>query len=81
MHTRAYQLAYDMAKRAEQAYRHELGLDASDFIRFGHWDGLRRGLTGLLITRSMYAQQVLNVCSTLVFVLVAARVHRAGRFR
>jgi hypothetical protein len=40
----SYQLAYDMAKRAERAYRFELGVDDSDFIRFGYWDGLRKGL-------------------------------------
>jgi hypothetical protein len=41
---RSYQLAYDLAKRAERAYRHELGLDSSDFVRFGHWDGMKKGL-------------------------------------
>ncbi|HET9890503.1 MAG TPA: hypothetical protein VFQ42_08385, partial [Mycobacterium sp.] len=40
----AYQLAYDMAKRAERAYRHELGLDTSNFIQFGYWDTLYSGL-------------------------------------
>lgn len=40
----AYQLAYDVAKRAERAYRHELGLEQSDFIRFGYWDSLHKGL-------------------------------------
>jgi hypothetical protein len=45
VHFRSYQLTYDVAKRAEQAYGHELGLDSTDFIRFGYWDSLRRGLT------------------------------------
>ena len=40
----AYQLAFDMAKRAERAYRFELGLTESNFIQFGHWDSLRKGL-------------------------------------
>ena len=40
----AYQLAYDVAKRAEQAYRHELGIDDADFIQFGYWDSLKKGL-------------------------------------
>src|SRR5207249_4194705 len=39
-----YQLAYDMAKRAERAYRFELGLSDSNFIQFGYWDSLRKGL-------------------------------------
>ncbi|MBO3093578.1 neuraminidase-like domain-containing protein [Cellulomonas dongxiuzhuiae] len=44
-HFRSYQLAYDVAKRAEQAYRHELGVDSTSFIRFGYWDSVRRGLS------------------------------------
>jgi hypothetical protein len=40
----AYQLAYDVAKRAERTYRHELGLNDSDFIQFGYWDSLKKGL-------------------------------------
>ncbi|MCG3209849.1 MAG: hypothetical protein FOGNACKC_03476 [Anaerolineae bacterium] len=40
----AYQLAYDLAKRAERCYRFELGIDKSDFIKFGYWDSLRKGL-------------------------------------
>src|SRR5262249_42716488 len=39
-----YKLAYDMAKRAEKAYRFERGLTTSDFIRFGYWDSLRNVL-------------------------------------
>ncbi|MCA3774942.1 MAG: hypothetical protein IN818_08125 [Cutibacterium sp.] len=44
VYMRSYQLAYDLAKRAERAYQHELGLERSDFIRQGHWDGLKKGL-------------------------------------
>jgi Tc toxin complex TcA C-terminal TcB-binding domain/Neuraminidase-like domain/Putative peptidoglycan binding domain len=40
----SYQLAYDVAKRAETAYRFELGLSDSNFIQFGYWDSLKRGL-------------------------------------
>lgn len=39
-----YQLAYDLAKKAEKAYRYELGLPASNFIQFGVWDSFRKGL-------------------------------------
>ena len=39
-----YQLAYDIAKRVEQAYRFELGLKDSNFIQFGYWDSLKKGL-------------------------------------
>jgi hypothetical protein len=40
----SYQLAYDVAKRAERAYRHELGLQESNFVQFGYWDSLKKGL-------------------------------------
>lgn len=39
-----YNLAYDLAKRAERAYRFELGLSDSSFIQFGYWDNLKKGL-------------------------------------
>ena len=40
----AYQLAYDMAKRAEKSFRRELGMTDSNFIQFGYWDSLKKGL-------------------------------------
>jgi hypothetical protein len=40
----SYQLSYDVAKRAERAYRYELGLRDSSFIQFGYWDSLKKGL-------------------------------------
>lgn len=40
----SYQMAYDIAKRAERGYRHELGLADSNFIQFGYWDSLKKGL-------------------------------------
>jgi peptidoglycan hydrolase-like protein with peptidoglycan-binding domain len=40
----SYQMAYDMAKRAEKCYRYELGLQDSSFIQFGYWDSLKKGL-------------------------------------
>jgi hypothetical protein len=43
LYFQAYQLAYDVAKRAERCFTHELGADAT-FIQFGYWDGLKKGL-------------------------------------
>ncbi len=40
----AYQLAYDLAKRAERALQFELGLEECNYIQFGYWDSLRKGL-------------------------------------
>ncbi|MBL7624408.1 hypothetical protein I7331_35195, partial [Frankia sp. AgB1.8] len=44
LHFQAYQLAYDAAKRAERAFRHELGLTDSAYVEFGYWDSLKKGL-------------------------------------
>ena len=34
----SYQLAYELAKKAEQCYRHESGTDGkTSFIQFGYW--------------------------------------------
>lgn len=41
---RSYQLARDVAKRAERAFRFELGVKDSNYIQFGYWDNLRKGL-------------------------------------
>jgi len=39
-----YQMAYDLAKKAERAFRFERGLTDSNFIQFGYGDSLRKGL-------------------------------------
>ncbi|KAH6708843.1 hypothetical protein BKA61DRAFT_614980 [Leptodontidium sp. MPI-SDFR-AT-0119] len=44
LYFQAYKMAYDAGKRAERAFCQELGLDRADFIQFGHWDSLKRGL-------------------------------------
>jgi hypothetical protein len=38
-----YQLAYNVAKRAEKAYQFERG-NKDSFIQFGYWDSLKKGL-------------------------------------
>lgn len=40
----AYQLAYDMAKKAEKAYRFERGETVTSFIQFGYWNSGHDGL-------------------------------------
>lgn len=40
----SYQLAFDVAKRAERCFRYELGLSDSSYIQFGYWDSLKKGL-------------------------------------
>lgn len=40
----SYQLAFDLAKRAEQCFRYELGVKDTNFIQFGYWDSLKKGL-------------------------------------
>lgn len=40
----SYRLAHTVSKRAERSFRHELGREDSDFIKFGYWDDLKKGL-------------------------------------
>ncbi len=40
---KSYQLAHDVAKKAERSYRFELGNDDS-FISYGYWDSMKKGL-------------------------------------
>ena len=40
----SYQLAYDMAKRAEKCFQFELGDPSAAFVQFGYWDSLKKGL-------------------------------------
>jgi hypothetical protein len=44
LYFQTYQLAYDLAKRAERAYQHELADSDATFVNFGYWDSLRKGL-------------------------------------
>ena len=39
-----YQMAFSIAKKAERTFRFERGLTESNFIQFGYWDSLRKGL-------------------------------------
>jgi hypothetical protein len=40
----SYQMAYELAKRAERAFRRDIGDDQAMFIEFGYWDSLKKGL-------------------------------------
>jgi peptidoglycan hydrolase-like protein with peptidoglycan-binding domain len=40
----AYQLAFEMSKKAEKCFRYELGITDSNYIQFGYWDSLKKGL-------------------------------------
>lgn len=44
LYFQAYQLAFDMARRAERAFAQELGVEETDFIRFGYRESLKKGL-------------------------------------
>lgn len=45
LYFQSYQMAFDMAKKAENALQNELtGLSSRTFIRFGYWNDLRAGL-------------------------------------
>lgn len=40
----SYQLAFDLAKRAERCFQFELGMENTSYIQFGYWDSLKSGL-------------------------------------
>lgn len=40
----SYQLAYEMARRAERCFQYELGLRDASYVKFGYWDSLKKGL-------------------------------------
>ncbi|MDP2311521.1 MAG: neuraminidase-like domain-containing protein [Pseudomonadota bacterium] len=40
----SYQLAYEVARKAEACFRFELGQPSVSYIQFGHWDNARKGL-------------------------------------
>jgi hypothetical protein len=44
LYSQLYQLAYSTAKLAEVAYQRELGIPESNYITFGYWDSMRKGL-------------------------------------
>jgi hypothetical protein len=44
LHFQAYKLAFQVARKAERAFRHELGVPDAGFIQFGYWDSLKKGL-------------------------------------
>lgn len=44
LYFQTYHMAYDLAKGAEKCFRHELGIRESNYIQFGYWDSLKKGL-------------------------------------
>jgi Tc toxin complex TcA C-terminal TcB-binding domain len=44
LYSQLYQLAYASSQQAEIAYQRELGVPESNYITFGYWDSLRKGL-------------------------------------
>lgn len=45
VYKQSYRLAYDMAKKAEKAYRFETGRTDTNFIQYGYWEDIYQGLT------------------------------------
>ena len=44
LYFQTYQLAHQLAKRAQRCFEFELGTSDSGFVQFGHWDSLKKGL-------------------------------------
>ena len=64
----AYQLAYSMAKSAEQSFIFETGQQTASYIQFGYWDSLHKGLLagdGLLYDLQRMESDYLSMCRPL----------------
>lgn len=44
VYKQSYNLAYEMARQAEQAYRLEMGTELTSFVQYGYWENSRQGL-------------------------------------
>jgi hypothetical protein len=44
VYKQSYNLAFDMAKKAEKAYKFEMGTELASFIQYGYWDNSQQGL-------------------------------------
>lgn len=44
VYKQSYNLAFDMAKKAEKAYKLEMGSELASFIKYGYWDNSKQGL-------------------------------------
>jgi hypothetical protein len=44
VYKQSYNLSYDMAKKAEKAYKYEMGTELASFVQYGYWDNSRQGL-------------------------------------
>ena len=44
VYKQSYNLAHEMAKKAEKAYKYEMGTETASFIQYGYWDNSMQGL-------------------------------------
>ncbi len=44
IYKQSYNLAYDMARKTEKAYKFERGTEVASFIQYGYWDNSKQGL-------------------------------------
>jgi hypothetical protein len=44
VYKQSYNLVFDMAKKAEKAYKYEMGSETASFIQYGYWDNSKQGL-------------------------------------
>jgi hypothetical protein len=44
VYKQSYNLAYDMAKKTEKAFKYETGKELASFIQYGYWDNSKQGL-------------------------------------
>jgi hypothetical protein len=59
LYFQSYQMAYDLAKKAEKCMQFELSLESTNFIQFGYWDSLKKGLlAGERLTKDIRRMEI-----------------------
>lgn len=62
LYFQSYQLAYDVARMAEQAFQYELAVENTSYIQFGHWDSLKKGLlAGERLQRDIRRMEIAHI--------------------
>lgn len=58
LHAQAFQMAFDLARKAERAFRHELGDDAASYVQLGYLSGREGLLAGERLTQDLKRMEI-----------------------
>ena len=58
LYSQAFQMAFDLARKAERAFRHELGDDAASYVQLGYLSGKEGLLAGERLTQDLKRMEI-----------------------